>query len=126
MPCGVRTTLTLHHAANAAIRSTIGTELRAVWNAMDLTRASEELWFLVQQYEKSAPGLSQWLERNVPEGLAAFGLPGEYRVKMRTSNPIERTVQREIKRRTIKVQVFPGVEALLRLVSAVLVEIDAR
>jgi transposase-like protein len=45
---------------------------------------------------------------------------------MRTSNPIERTVQQEIKRRTVKVRVFPSIDALLRLVSAVLVEIDEK
>jgi transposase-like protein len=43
---------------------------------------------------------------------------------MRTSNPIERAVQQELKRRTIKIRVFPSVDALLRLVTAVLVEID--
>ena len=43
---------------------------------------------------------------------------------MRTSNPIERAVQQEIKRRTQKVRVFPNEASLLRLVTAVLVEID--
>ena len=59
---------------------------------------------------------------------------------MRTSNPIERSVQQELKRRTVKVRVrrensaprcflillTPGEDALLRLVSAVLVEIDEK
>jgi transposase-like protein len=80
----------------------------------------------VQRYTKSAPALSQWLERNVPEGLAVFSLPEQHRPKMRTSNPIERTVQQEIKRRTVKVRVFPSIDALLRLVSAVLVAIDEK
>lgn len=43
---------------------------------------------------------------------------------MRTSNPMERSVQQELKRRTVKVRVFPNEAALERLVSAVLVEID--
>ena len=43
---------------------------------------------------------------------------------MRTANPIERAVQQEIKRRTAKVRVFPSRDALLRLFSAVLAEID--
>jgi len=114
----------IHHAPSHAIRGTIGAELRAVWNAKDITTANEELRLLVQRYIKIAPDLSRWLERNIPEGLAVFSLPDTYRLKMRTSNPIERAVQQEIKRRTIKVRVFPSIDALLRLVSAVLVEID--
>lgn len=114
----------IHHAPNHAIRSAIGAELRNVWNARDLATANEELRSLVQNYAKTAPHLSRWLEKNIPEGMAVFSLPEAHRLKMRTSNPIERAVQQEIKRRTIKVRVFPSTEALLRLVSAVLVEID--
>jgi putative transposase len=51
-------------------------------------------------------------------------LPEHHRRRMRTSNPIERAVQQEIKRRTQKVRVFPNEASLERLVSAVLVEID--
>ena len=43
---------------------------------------------------------------------------------MRTANPIERALQQEIKRRTVKVRVFPNEAALLRLVTAILVETD--
>jgi transposase-like protein len=43
---------------------------------------------------------------------------------MPTSNPIERAIQQEIKRRTSKVRVFPNEASLLRLVTAILVEID--
>ncbi|NCO22849.1 MAG: hypothetical protein GW905_12825, partial [Rhodobacterales bacterium] len=49
---------------------------------------------------------------------------GHHRKRLRTSNPIERSVQQELKRRTVKVRVCPGEDALLRLVSAVRVEID--
>jgi putative transposase len=60
----------------------------------------------------------------VPEGLNVFVLPDGHPKKMRTANSIERTVQQELKRRTRLVRVFPNREALLRLVSAILVEID--
>ena len=62
----------------------------------------------------------------MPEGLAVFALPEHHRRRMRTSNPMERAVQQELKRRTVKVRVFPGEDALERLVSAILVEIDEK
>ena len=58
----------------------------------------------------------------MPEGLAVFALPEHHRRRMRTSNPMERAVQQELERRTVKVRVFPGEDALERLVSAILVE----
>ena len=79
---------------------------------------------LVASYQTCAPKLAAWLEQNVPEGLAVFSLPEAHQRRMRTSNPIERSIQQEIKRRTVKVRVFPSEDSLLRLVSAILVEID--
>ena len=114
----------IHHAPNLAIRKQIGGELRAVWNAHDLQAAEAELRRLVDSYAEKAPKLARWLETNVPEGLAVFALPEHHRRRMRTSNPIERAVQQEIKRRTLKVRVFPNEDSLLRLITAVLVEID--
>lgn len=77
-------------------------------------------------YHDSAPKLAKWLEENAPEGLTVFSLPEHHRRRLRTSNPIERAIQQQLKRRTVKVRVFPNEEALERLVSAVLVEIDER
>jgi putative transposase len=113
-----------HHAPTLAIRKRIGAELRRIWNAATLADAEAELRRLVASYAGTAPDLAAWLEVNVPEGLAAFSLPETHRKRMRTANPIERAVQQEIKRRTAKVRVFPSRDALLRLVSAVLAEID--
>jgi len=114
----------VHHAPNLAIRKRIGDELRQVWNAPDLAAATENLRALVESYRDKAPNLAQWLEDNVPEGLTVFTLPEQHRRRLRTSNPIERGIQQELKRRTRKVRVFPNIESLERLVSAVLVEID--
>jgi transposase-like protein len=86
--------------------------------------AEENLRQLVVSYRDKAAKLAQWLEDNVPEGLAVFTLPEHHRRRLRTSNPMERAIQQEIKRRTIKVRVFPNEASLERLVSAILVEID--
>ena len=114
----------IHHAPNVAIRKRIGSELRAVWNANTLAKAETTLSEIVSGYRDTAPKLAQWLEENVPEALAVFSLPEHHRRRMRTSNPMERAVQQELKRRTVKVRVFPNEASLERLVSAVLVEID--
>jgi transposase-like protein len=114
----------VHHAPNIKTRKRIGRELREVWQATSTARAQEALDRLVQAYEKSAPKLAGWLEHNIPQGLAVLSLPERHRRRMRTSNGIERAIQQEIKRRTRKVRVFPNEASLLRLVTAVLVEID--
>ena len=114
----------IHHAPNLAVRKRIGAELREIWNAASLAKAETSLAELVTEYRDTAPKLAAWLEDNVPEGLTFFTLPKHHRRRMRTSNPMERSVQQELKRRTVKVRVFPNEAALERLVSAVLVEID--
>ena len=95
------------------------------WSAPP-AKAETALAELVATYRNSAPKLAAWLEESVPEALAVFALPEHHRRRMRTSNPMERAVQQELKRRTVKVRVFPGEDALERLVSAILVEIDEK
>jgi putative transposase len=114
----------IHHAPTLEIRKRIGSELRSVWNAASLAKSEAALAELVATYRDTAPKLAAWLEENVPESLAVFSLPERHRRRLRTSNPMERSVQQELKRRTVKVRVFPNEASLERLVSAVLVEID--
>ena len=116
----------IHHAPSLAIRKRIGQELRRVWNAPDLQSAENELKRMVASYRDSAAKLARWLEDNIPEGLTVFTLPERHRRRMRTANPIERAIQQEIKRRTVKVRVFPNEASLERLVTAILVEIDEK
>ena len=72
---------------------------------------------------KTASKLADWMENNVPESLTVLGLPARHRVRMRTSNMLER-LNRELKRRTRVVSIFPNDAALLRLASAMLLETD--
>ena len=81
---------------------------------------------LVNSYQACVPNPAAWLEQSMPEGIAVFGLPECHQKRMRTSNPIERSIQQEVKRRIVKVRAFPSKDSLLRLVSAILVEIDEK
>lgn len=104
-----------------SMRAEVAADLRSVFNAPD--RETAELWLssTVQKYAKTAPKLSAWMEENIPEGLTVFAFPVEHRRFVRTTNSLER-VNREIRRRTRVVGVFPNDSSCLRLVSALLME----
>ena len=72
---------------------------------------------------ESAPQLAEWMEANLPEGLTVFGLPESHRKRMRTTNMLER-LHEEINRRTRVARLFPHEASLLRLVSAIEMEIS--
>ena len=56
--------------------------------------------------------------------MVILALANYHRRRLRISNPIERGIQEKLKRRTRKVRVFPNIETLNPLASAVLVKID--
>jgi putative transposase len=104
-------------------RAEVARELRSVFNAPSREEAERLLGAMIKKYETSAPRLSTWLEGNVSEGLTVFAYPKQYQLRLRTSNLSER-INRELKRRTRVVGVFPNRQSLERLVSAILMEID--
>jgi transposase-like protein len=106
-----------------ALRTEVAADIRAVFDAPDRTEADRRLKLAVQKYQKTAPKLASWLEQNIPEGLTVFNLPTSHRRRLRTSNLLER-LNKEIKRRTRVATLFPNEASLLRLVSAVLMEVS--
>lgn len=105
------------------MRKQVAQDLRNVFNAKDIDKANEELKRFVELYKDTAPKVATWAEENIPEGLAVFQLPEEHRKRMRTTNMLERQ-NKEIKRRTRVATLFPNEASLLRLVTAVLVELS--
>ncbi len=96
--------------------------IRSILTAPDDCTAKQLLNDAVKKYEKEMPKLSTWMEENVPESLNYFQFPREHHQRIRTSNLVER-INREIRRRTRSVSVFPNTESCERLVSAILIEI---
>jgi putative transposase len=106
-----------------SMRAEVAADLRAILDAPDRTEAERRLGLAVAKYEKTAPKLSAWLAANVPEALTVFAFPPAQRRRLRTSNLLER-LSKEIKRRTRVATLFPNEASLLRLVSAVLMEVS--
>jgi transposase-like protein len=103
--------------------SEVATNIRAIFNSPDRESAETFLGKAIQKYQRSASKLALWLEENIPEGLIVFAFPASHRRLFRTTNGLER-ISREVHRRTRVVGIFPNEAACLRLVSAILMEID--
>jgi transposase-like protein len=113
----------MQHIPKIEMRIKVAQNLRNIFNAKDLNHANEELKRFVELYKSTAPKIATWAENNIPEGLSVFLLPEEHRKRMRTTNMLERQ-NKEIKRRTRVATLFPNEASLLRLVTAVLVELS--
>lgn len=105
------------------LRESVAADIRTIFNADSLALAEERLRVLVDKYAKSAPQLSAWMETAIPEGLTVFSLPEHKRKRLRTSNMSE-TLNTQIKRRTKVAGLFPNTNSILRLVTAILMEIS--
>jgi putative transposase len=110
------------YVTRQAMRVEVAADIRAIFNAPDRQTAEQYLQIAIQKYTQSAPRLSTWMEENLAEGFTVFDFPLEHRRFVRTSNSLER-VNKEIRRRTRVVGVFPNEPSCLRLISAFLMEL---
>jgi len=113
----------LAHVPREEMKREVVDDLRSVLDSADEHAAGEQLGRVARKYEKTAPKLSTWMEENVRESFAIFRLPPAHRQRLRTTNMLER-INRELKRRTRVATLFPNEASLLRLVTAVLMELS--
>ena len=104
-------------------RAPVARTIRSIFNAPDVNEANRLLSLALEGWRKEHPKLATWAEENLAEGFAVFGLPPEHRVRLRTTNGVER-LNKEIKRRTRVATLLPNSASCLRLVSAILAEQD--
>lgn len=106
-----------------SMRMEVAADIRAMFNAPDRRTAELFLQNAIQKYALSAPRLSAWMEDNLSEGFTVFDFPLEHHRSIRTTNSLER-INKEIRKRTRVVGVFPNEASCLRLISAKLMEIS--
>jgi len=105
------------------MRVQVAEDIHSILTAPSRDEAERLLGLAVEKYAKSASRLSSWMQSALPEGFTVFMLPQRYRRRLRTTNMLER-VNKEVKRRTRVATLFPNETSLLRLVSAILMEIS--
>ena len=106
-----------------SMRIEVAADIRAMFNAPDRRTAERYLQTAIQKYAISAPRLSAWMEDNLSEGFTVFDFPIEHHRSIRTTNSLER-INKEIRKRTRVVGVFPNEASCLRLISAKLMEVS--
>lgn len=108
--------------APKALEDELHGRLRAIWDdseTHDDARAGLEA--LARDLEDEQPDLADWLEIEGQDTLSCFYFPASHRLRIRTTNGLER-INQEIKRRTRVVRIFSNPESCLRLASALLKE----
>lgn len=111
------------YVPKVAMREEVAADLRDIFNAPNREEAERLLGKTVEKYRSVAGRLAHWIEEMIPQGLTVFSLPAKHRRRLRSTNMLERQ-NREIKRRTAVSGLFPNEGSLLRLVSAILMEVS--
>ena len=109
------------YVPKVTMRKEVAEDIRQIFNAKDAHKAQALLDETVEKYSKTASKLSEWMEDNIPDGFAVMKYPSKIRRLWRTTNMLER-LNKEIKRRTRVVMVFPNEKSIQRLISALLME----
>ena len=97
--------------------------IRTIFAQPDHDTASDQLRAVVDQLARYAPAVAERLAAMEPDLLAYTAFPPAHWSKIWSNNPIER-LNRELKRRTDVVGIFPDTSSVIRLVGALLVEIN--
>lgn len=95
--------------------------IRTIFAQESLEEAKQQLRNVVSQLEAHFPKAMEVLENAEPDILAYMAFPAVHHPQIYSTNPLER-LNKEIRRRSNVVSIFPNRAALLRLIGSVLIE----
>lgn len=110
-------------ATPKSVREELYPHLRAIVDAPDIETARLLLNQTLEKFEEKVPKAMQILETGFDDATAVLVLPEKYRRRLRTTNAVER-LNGEIRRRERVIGIFPNRESAIRLIGALLMEID--
>lgn len=98
-------------------------DLQSIFASVERKQCLAAAAEIARKWEKRKPGLSAWILDTVEDCLGVWHLPANHRRKLNSTNMLERAM-RELKRRSRVVSIFPNQASLVRLLGAVLLEMD--
>lgn len=104
-----------------AAQQMVGATIRTVFAQPDAASARQQWRRVSEGFRGRFPKLSELMEEAEEDVLAYATFPPEHWQKIWSNNPLER-LNKEVKRRTEVVGIFPNEAAVIRLVGAVLSE----
>ena len=96
-------------------------DLKQIWLEPDKKSARQAAAALIDDYEKRFPEAIRYLEEGLDDSLSFYDFPDIDKKRIASTNGQER-LNREIRRRSRVVGVFPSVESYIRLTICYLVE----
>jgi putative transposase len=110
----------LAHAGRSG-RRVVSAFIATAFAQDDADKASRQWRLVADQLRPKVPKLAALMDEAEHDVLAYMSFPQQHRVKLHSTNPLER-VNGEIKPRTEVVGIFPNEAAITRLVGAILLE----
>jgi putative transposase len=121
--CRVHFTRNAQDLVPRSARGMIATIIRSVFEQPDEASAREQLRRAVDGLAERFPKVADLLVAAEADLLTHFTFPESHRRQIRSTNPLER-LNKEVKRRTAVVGIFPTRDSVIRLVGMILAEQD--
>ena len=121
--CRVHFTRNAQDLVPRSARSMVASAIRSVFEQPDGVSAREQLDRVIDGMARPYPRVAELLTAAEPDLLSHFAFPATHRSRIRSTNPLER-LNKEIKRRTGVVGIFPNRAAVIRLVGMIVTEQD--